>query len=206
MHITLITGSHRPAGNSGRIGRAIEKQIQADGHTTTLIDLATTELPFWDEGMWGVEGLRDKWAVLWQPHAEALQKSDAVVVVTPEYHGMVSSRLKNFLLLCSPAETGHKAGFLVSVSSSAGGAYPVAELRAHGVKNNKLVWSPEHLIVRNADHMFADTAPEEHAKAAAYLRDRLTFALGVFYQYADALTVMRAKGGQLNSKDYPFGM
>ncbi|MCP5405296.1 MAG: NAD(P)H-dependent oxidoreductase [Pseudomonadaceae bacterium] len=206
MHITLITGSHRPTGNSGRIGRFIEQQIQADGHTTNLIDLATTDLPFWDEGMWGADGLKDKWAEVWQPHAEVLQKSDGVVVVCPEYAGMASSKLKNVLLLCSAQELGHKAGFLVTVSSGVGGAYPVAELKAHAVKNNKLVWTPEHLIVRSADHMFTDNPPAEHAKSDAYLRSRLTFALGVFYQYAEALTAMRAKDGKLHDDAFPFGM
>lgn len=208
MHITLITGSQRAKGESTRIGHAIGKLVKADGHTATVLDLATAELPYWDEGMWGVEGLKDKWAKAWAPHAAELQKADAVVVVAPEYNGMVPSKLRNFLLLASTADWGHKPGLAVGVSSGVGGAYPIAELRAHGVKNSRLVWIPDHLIVRLAAHMLLDDTSkltDEQKTFDAEARGRLRLSLNQLYAYADALKAARATG-KLTDKAYPFAM
>ncbi len=203
MHITVITGSHRQQGESTRVGHYIEAQIAAAGHQVAFINAGQMDLPFWDEGMWGVDGLKDKWAKLWAPTAGGiLQKTDAVAVVSPEYAGMVPSRLKNFLLLCGVPELGHKPVMLVTVSSGLNGAYPIAELRAHSFKNSKAVITPEHIIVRNVATMLHDTVADEHDQA---LRDRIGFALGVLYQYGEALAPLRAKG-ILIDKRFPFGM
>lgn len=202
MHLTIITGSHRTKGESTRVGRYVETQLKAMGHEVAFMDAGAMDVPFWDEGMWGVDGLKDKWAKLWAPHAATLQATDGVVVVAPEYAGMVPSKLKNVLLLCSAAELGHKPGMIVSVSSSINGAYPVAELRAHTVKNSKLVWTPEHIIVRNVADMLGAEVKGEHDQA---LRDRMAFALGVLVEYAKAFKPMRA-GGKVMDNRYPYGM
>ncbi|MBI1308332.1 MAG: NADPH-dependent oxidoreductase [Proteobacteria bacterium] len=207
MHITLISGSHRPTGNSGRIARAIANQIEADGHATSLVDLAETELPFWDEAFWGNAELQPKWDKTWAPIAEVLKQTDAAIIISPEYHGMVPSKLQNFLLLA--AESGkplaHKPALIVSVSMGINGAYPVAELRANAAKNNRILWLPEHLIIRNASHMLVENPPAEHAKFNAELSERLTATLGLLYQYAAALKPVQKSAREFIGK-YPNGM
>jgi NAD(P)H-dependent FMN reductase len=208
MKLTIISGSHRPNGESGRIARYIEKETKAAGHDVALIDLATTELPFWDEGLWGVDGLKDKWGKVWASLDKRLAESDAFVVVSPEYHGMVPAKLKNFLLLTGNAATSnvaHKPGMIVSVSAGINGGYPVAELRSHGVKNNRMVWTPEHIIVRNAASMLQDKPVAEQDKHDVELRERMTYALGVLEEYAVALAAARATG-KLTDKRYANGM
>lgn len=208
MHIAIITGSQRVKGESTRIGRHIDAQIKAAGHTATVIDLAATELPYWDEGMWGVDGLKDKWATAWAPHAATLQKSDGFVVVAPEYNGMMPSKLRNFMLLAGTGDWGHKPGLAVGVSSGVGGAYPIAELRAHAVKNSRLVWIPDHLIVRDAVNMFKDDPSglsDESRKRDDEIRGRLELSLNQLYAYADALGAARATG-KLTDKRFPFAL
>jgi NAD(P)H-dependent FMN reductase len=209
MHVTLIAGGHRPASESTRIGHYIDAEIQKDGHTTTFLELANTDLPFWDEGMWGAEGLKDKWATLWAPISKELQKSDAFVVMAPEYHGMLPSRLKNVLLLVGNGpDLAHKPALAVGVSSSMGGTYPIAELRMNGVKNNRMVLIPDHMIVRDAANMFRDDTSkltEQQKKVDADLRARMTFSLGQLYAYADALKSARATG-KLTDKRFPNGL
>ncbi|RYD42867.1 MAG: NADPH-dependent oxidoreductase [Verrucomicrobiaceae bacterium] len=193
MKIALISGSHRPTGNSGRIARHIQKEAEAKGNSTYVLDLAQTDLPFWDEGLWGAEGLSAKWEKVWNPVKAELESADAFVVVCPEYHGMVPSKLTNLFLLFGNGPTvAHKPALAVTVSSSMGGAYPLEELRAVTTKNNRMVYLPEHLIVRNADNMFIPNPPEEHAKSNAFLTERLDWTLDMLAAYGKALATVRS--------------
>ena len=152
MKISLISGSHRVDSQTAKVARFLEATLRArhPGVETWLLDLATARLPLWDPGVW--DGAVP-WPELWNPIASELQNSDAVVVLTPEWGGMVTPGIKNFLLLCSNAELAHKPGLLVGVSAGRGGAYPIAELRMSGYKNNRVCWIPDHLIVRRVGRM-----------------------------------------------------
>lgn len=193
MKFAIISGGHRPEGNSPRIARHIENAVKENGLKTYLLDLATAGLPFWDEGMWGKEGLAEKWTGLWTPIKEKLESADAYVIVCPEYHGNIPSKLMNLLLLLGNGPiVAHKPVLLVGVSSSAGGAYVVESLRATGSKNNRMVFLPEHLLVRNADNMFIETPPAEHVKGNEFLTARLEWTLDMLTAYAGALAKVRA--------------
>ena len=208
MHITIVSGSHRPNGESHRIAGWFKQELENQGHQVYHLNLAETELPYWDQGLWGQDGLKEKWGDIWQPIAKQLQQTEAVVCIAPEWGGMVPPKLKNFFLLCSQAEVGHKPGMIVSVSASINGAYPVSELRAHTVKNCKLVWTPEHIIVRNVGQMFLENTADlsdETRKHDEGLRARSRFALQVLLAYASALTPMR-QTGKVMDEAYPFGM
>jgi NAD(P)H-dependent FMN reductase len=200
-NILIISGSHRPTGNSGRIARHVEKELKAKGHGTHIIDLAQTVLPLWDEGMWGAKPLDEKWATLWAPLAKEFEKADGLVIVSPEYHGNVPSGLKNLILLLGNGPlAAHKPALLIGVSASAGGAYPIAELRLNGSKNNRMLFLPEHLIVRGAGEVFVDSPKPEHARSDAYLRERLSWNLQLLEDYLEPMKAVRAKGHTMNSK------
>ena len=87
---------------------------------------------------------------MWDPVSAELKAADALVVVSPEWGGMATPGVKNFLLNCTADEIGHKPALIVTVSASRGGSYPVAELRMSGYKNNRVAWLPEHVIVQHA--------------------------------------------------------
>ena len=70
-------------------------------------------------------------------------------MISPEWAGMAPAHLKNFLLMCDGGELAHKPAQLIGVSSGMGGAYPIAELRMSGYKNNFLMWLPDHMRVGN---------------------------------------------------------
>lgn len=196
MKIALISGSHRPTGNTGRIARHIEALLQGQGHSTYMLDLATTELPFWDEGLWGMEGLSTKWQSLWSPIQAELASADAYIILAPEYHGMVPSKLSNFFLLLGNGDSivAHKPALLVAISAAVGGAYPIAELRSYSFKNCKIVYLPEHLIVRSAGEMFQETVKPEHEAGNAYITERLNWLLAMLASYAEGFKVIRATG------------
>ena len=201
MRFTIISGSHRADSQSARVGDFLEKTLKEidKNHTCYRFDLAGNPLPLWDPGVWSNE---PAWKEKWGPVAKELQDSDAIILIAPEWGGMVPSGLKNFLLLCSPNEVGHKPGLIVGVSASMNGAYPISELRMSGYKNNRLSFIPEHLIVRNVAKNFDGEAQTDEDK---YLRKRAVYALRVLEQYAIALKGVRGSG-VIDHKSFANGM
>lgn len=191
MQIAIVSGSHRPNSQSIKVARFVQDTIakQLPGSGTYLVDLANNPLPLWDEAD---KATAPQWQKSWAPIAKELQAADALVVVSPEWHGMVPPGLKNFLLLCTHQELGDKPGLIVAVSSGMGGAYPVSELRQSGTKNNFLCWIPHHIVIRKAESLLNPgtvSLPEDQ-----YVRDRLSNALRILAKYAEGLALVRASG------------
>ena len=192
MKITIVSGSHRRDSQSVKVGRFLERTLKeyALGEQTWLLDLADFPLPLWDEGIWeGDPAWRERLA----PISEQLAASDGFVIISPEWHGMVPSGLKNFFLMWGKGELAHKPALIVAVSAGDGGAYPVAELRMSSYKNNRLCYIPEQLIVRHVESVLNDVG-ENHSEADAYFRDRSLFALRLLREYALALRAVRDSG------------
>jgi NAD(P)H-dependent FMN reductase len=200
MKITIISGSHREQSESDRVAHYIRATLEARNVSAEVLSLARNPLPLWDEGVLGND---PKWETLWTPIAKKLQDSAAFVIVTPEWAGMVPPGLKNLLLLCSPTEVGHKPALIVSVSAGIGGSYPVAELRVSSYKNNRLVYLPEHVIVRDVKKLLngdvASGARDEEARA------RISYSLNLLEEYARALVAVR-ESGVINHADFPYGV
>lgn len=89
MKITIILGSVRNERQSHRLAHFISDQLTDKGFDAAIIDMAKTPLP-----IFGQEG-SDTSNV--EPVGNILQKSDAMILVTPEYHGSFSGALKNLL-------------------------------------------------------------------------------------------------------------
>lgn len=200
MKIAIISGSHRKQSQSERVAKYIQDTLATRNVESSVISLAGNPLPLWDEDVWGNS---PKWEQLWGPIATQLSQATAFVIVTPEWAGMVPPALKNFLLLCSTNEVGHKPALIVSISSGIGGSYPIAELRVSSYKNNRLVYLPEHVIIRDVAKLLHDTNSagprDEEARA------RIGYGLNLLEEYARALTAVR-ESGVINHQDFPYGM
>ncbi|MES9856266.1 MAG: NAD(P)H-dependent oxidoreductase [Sedimenticola sp.] len=199
MKITIISGSHREASQSIKVAKHIqttllEKQLCDDAE---IFSLAGNPLPLWDQGVW--EG-DPRWKEILQPMSEMLQASDAFVVIAPEWHGQVPAGLKNFFLLCTQRDVGHKPALIVTVSSADGGAYPVAELRMSSYKNNRICYIPEQVIVRNVESLLNEDSHANNPDADSYFRERIEWNLGILQQYAVALRQVRESGVTLTEK------
>jgi NAD(P)H-dependent FMN reductase len=200
MQLVIVSGSNRKNSNSRKVSNHIRGVAQATGFdVVNLIDLHEAELPLWDEGVWAGH---DKWKSAWGPLAEQLRAAAAVVLVAPEWAGMVPAHLKNFLLLCSNQELGNKPVMLVGVSSGMGGAYPIAELRMSGYKNNHMVIVPDHIIVRDANNLLNGDTPQ--SKIDEEVRDRIRYSVRMLAEYGKALVAVR-ESGVPDYKKYPFG-
>ena len=193
MKISVICGSHREHSQSHKVGRFIANHLlnTALAEEVYLLNLASNPLPLWDESIWA--GNTD-WEARLAPIRHELQTSDGLVVISPEWHGMVPSGLKNFFLMWGRGELAHKPGLIVAVSSGDGGAYPIAELRMSSYKNNRLCYLPEHVIVRHAESVLNEDVAKNNVTSDAYIRERLHYALGILREYAVALKQVRASG------------
>lgn len=192
MKISIISGSHRNPSQSAKIGRYIESHFKNE-HTDIdpfLYLLADNPLPLWDQSVWESD---EEWIKRLAPLKEQFSSSDAFVIITPEWHGQVPSGLKNLFLLFSRFELGHKPALIVAVSSGAGGAYPVAELRMSSYKNNRLCYIPEQLIIRDVEKVFNDKAEDNDNESDIYYKDRLQWCLKILLGYGKALKTMRAE-------------
>ncbi|MBA3848624.1 MAG: NADPH-dependent oxidoreductase [Opitutus sp.] len=202
MKYFVLSGSHRAEAQSLKVARYVQAALpqEAPGAEVFLYSLSGNPLPLWDEASGGAPD------ELWGPISRELKAADALVVVTPEWNGMATPGVKNFLMNCAVDEVGHKPGLIVSVSAGRGGTYPVAELRMSGTKNNRLVWIPEHVIVQHAEsNLNAPDGSPALAKEDATIRARLRYALRLLGAYGRALGGVRASG-VVDHKTFRSGM
>lgn len=188
-HIAVIGGSNRKASQSHRIAEIAVGMLQAAGATADLISLRDVDIPLWDEAKGAADKPADSpWLTAWAPISARLKAADGVVVVAPEWHGMVPPALKNILFCCDDREVAFKPGYIIGVSGGSGGAYPIAELRMSGFKNNYIHWLPDHLIVRNASK-FRPGEPED--EAPPFLKGRMEHGLDILIAFAEAAKPIR---------------
>jgi len=195
MKLSIITGSHRKESQSAKVGNYIKKFLENTSLFKEIyfLDLAHSEIPFWDEGVWNKD---EKWEKIWNPIKVELRSSDAYIFVTPEWGGMVPAKLKNFLLLPKADVTGHKPALIVAVSSGFDGSYPVNELRTSGYKNTKLCFIPDHVIIRHVEIVLNNYNKAED-DSDIRIRNRLNHAVEMLYHYCKAFK-------QLRSTDFEF--
>ena len=205
MKIGIICGSHRQDSQSGKVARYIEKALLNNDlcDATWLYDLGGNPLPLWDEGIWSGD---EQWQQTLAPLSEELKSCDGFVVIAPEWHGMAPAGLKNFFLMWTAGgELAHKPALIVSVSTSDGGSFPIAELRMSSYKNSRICYLPEHLIIRKVDTVFNDDPQQNNPGAQEYFEDRLTYCLEMLREYALAFRQIRGSG-KTSLETYTSGM
>ena len=204
MNITIVSGSHRQNSQSIKIAKAIKSAFKPlkECDEANIFDLADNPLPLWHEDMKKV-GKPSKSLI--DSISKKLACSDAFIIISPEWHGMVPAGLKNFFLMWSNGELAHKPALIVTVSSGDGGSYPVAELRMSSYKNNRICFLPEHLIIRNVESVFNDNEIDNNSSSQAYFENRLDYCLKQLLTYGKAFNQIR-ESDTVSIKKYGSGM
>jgi NAD(P)H-dependent FMN reductase len=198
-NVAILVGSHRNDSQSAKIGNMIAEKLAEHKHcnSVTTVDLAHTPLPFWSEEYSGDEKQQI------EQTKQLLQQADAYVVISPEWHGMVPSALKNLFLLYTNDVFAHKPALIASVSASVNGSYPVSELRSTTYKNSRICYLPEHLIFRNVGEIFNGESDKDNEEQA-YLSERTDYCLDYLMLYSEALSNVRQN--QPSSDEFENGM
>lgn len=201
MRCAVVSGSLRTASNSARIGRYLAARWElTDGCFADLVDLGTQPLPMWDERASAGDAT---FLVPWRPVEAVLDAAQCLVLISPEYGGMASPAVRNFLLYLHPGLVAHKPLLLVGVSHGSGGSYPIAELRAGLHKNTHLCPIPEQLIFRDLGPVDGDRS--DPGAQPTWMEARVDFSLEVLRRYAVALSPVRTELSELQA-EFPFGM
>lgn len=205
IKLSIISGSHRKTSESGKMASYIHKTITSQDpfklqFEPQILDLANANLPFFNDDP--TEEEKKEFQKKWHPVSKLLDESDAFIIVSPEWNGMVPAQLKNLFLLIN-REVYHKPALIVTVSAGPNGHYPVAELRMSSYKNSRLLYLPEHLIVRNIQD-FNDAPNHENFTE---VRERLINDLHILYLYASKLQGIGKEILKLPyTEKYPHGL
>lgn len=199
MKITIVSGSHRNPSQSMKVARHIRSALLSkdSADSIEIFSLAGNPLPLWDQRIWESD---PEWQALLGPLQAQLRESDGFVIVSPEWHGQVPAGLKNFFLMCSTREVGHKPALIVTVSSGDGGAYPVAELRMSSYKNNRICYIPEQVIIRKVEQVLNEDEQQNEARSDDYYRGRISWSLDILKAYATAMKPLRESGVTISEK------
>ena len=202
MKFFVLSGSHRIEAQSLKVANYIKGVLAREhaGAEVFLFSLSGNPLPLWDEATGGAPD------ALWDPISAELKSADALVIVSPEWSGMVTPGVKNFLLNCTADEVGHKPALIATVSATRDGITSAAELRMSGYKNNRLVWIPEHMIFQHIEeNLNAPDGSPDISKEDSYLRKRLRYDLRLLEEYGKALKTVRASG-MIDHKTFKSGL
>lgn len=202
MKYVIISGSHRKHSQSEKVSKWLLRQLEKRGNEVVILNLADNPFPLWDESFWREGSELQKFM---QPTLDLLSSAEGLVIVSPEWGGMVPAALKNVLLFLGQHHVGHKPCLLVGISAIRGGAYPVAELRMSGYKNTKLNYIPDHLIIREVEGVMNDDSLDLGDKNDIYIKKRALFTLDVLEVYTKAFISIR-EHDQIFNDDYKFGM
>jgi NAD(P)H-dependent FMN reductase len=177
MHISILSSSTRIDRLSHRVALSLERLINNGGqHTATVLDLAAYNFPIMEEVLHRhpnpPEGLAE--------FAAAIQQSDALIFLSPEYNGTYTSALKNAVDYLKESEFSKKAIGVVAVSAG-----PMGGMRA-ALSLQQLVLAvsgyalPQMLLVGQVGQKFDETGaildPTQEAKIQTFLEHFLWLA------------------------------
>lgn len=187
MKYVIISGSQRSNSESRRVSDYLAARLKERYEAGSyILDLASQPVPMWEESVFDFTQM---WETKWRPHAQQIEAADALIWVVPEWNGMFPSGIANLLQLCNPQLVGHKPALIASVSAARGGSYVISQMRMNTTKNNRMLYIPEHLILRNVGEILhgAEAQNEEDG----FMRTRIDFALDTLSSYAKALAPCR---------------
>jgi chromate reductase, NAD(P)H dehydrogenase (quinone) len=180
--VLLIAGSAREGAFSVKLRAAAQREIEAAGATSVLLDLRALALPLYDGDLEARDGPPVGARVL----RDAVVAADALLFITPEYNGFPTPLALNAFDWLSrvPAEAAAPSGLaatankpLALLSSSPGllgGLRALALMRQFLGGNFQMLVLPQQLAVGKAQEAFDDSGALKDARSRQSLADIAT--------------------------------
>lgn len=149
MKIAILLGSVRTGRQTHKIAYYVEQQLAARNHEVLMLDLGLHPIPLMDERYNRTE----------QPvpeiidMGEKLKAADAILMVSPEYHGSFTGVLKNALDYYW-AEFKHKPMGVIATGSGRMGGINASTQMQHVILSLGAYPVPYKLLVPQIQHAF----------------------------------------------------
>lgn len=187
MKYLIVSGSARPNSQAIRIAAWLERQF-SDADETVVLDLSQAYVPFDTSALWDKESEASR---EFAPTRHYLEWCDALIVVSPEWHGMTPGKLISFFQAAAEGlVVAHKPGLIIGESNLRGGAFPEAMIRGFSSKNSRIMWIPEHLLVRFNESKFKD---EPETKDDKRIQERARYCVDLLKRYTEVLAPARER-------------
>jgi azobenzene reductase len=149
MKVAIILGSIRIGRQTHNIAYYAEQKLKERGVETFMIDLADHPLPFMDERTARPETETEEIAAM----GTHLREADAILLVTPEYHGSFTGVLKNALDYYWSEFARKPMGVIATGSGRMGGINASTQLQ-HVILSLGAYALPFKLLIPEVQHAF----------------------------------------------------
>lgn len=184
MKVAIILGSIRKGRQSHKVAYYLQEKLINRGIQTDLIDLAQESLPLLEEKQGHTLEVAEKIKTL----SQRLQQADALLLVSPEYHGSFSGVLKNALDYFW-IEFGKKPIGVATVSAGRLGGINASMQLQHLILSVGAFPLPAKLLVPQVQNTFTESCqPADNTMAKA-----ITKFLDEFLWFAEAITAKKNK-------------
>lgn len=151
MKCAIILGSIRIGRHSHRIAYYLENEMRQKGMDVIMIDLAEHPLPMMEEDNGRLRSPADDISII----GTQLKEADAMILVSPEYHGSFSGVLKNALDFYWAEFKKKPIGVVTTGSGKMGGINASTQMQ-HVILSLGAFPLPTKLLIPEVQHAFND--------------------------------------------------
>ena len=182
--ITLLIGTNRPAGNSGKVARIVEEIYAELKVPLHVLDLA--QLP---PEIFLPTSYAEK-PKSFHPFAEKIVQSSGIHVISPEYNGGIPGVLKYFIdMLKFPESFEHRPVCFTGLSAGIWGALrPIEQLQAIFGYRNAFIF-PERVFLPQINHSLDENGWLKNPE----LLDRLRKQANGFVDFVEKLKQIKLR-------------
>lgn len=178
MNVVILIGTVRAGRQSQKAALYLQKEFIKRNIETTLIDLLEYSLPIMEERLTRNANPPEQATKI----GEQLKHADAIVLVTPEYHGSFSGVLKNALDYFGPEFAKKVVGVVAASGGKLGGINASVQLQ-HVVLSMGAYPLPQKLIVPEIQNAF----DEDMNPTSELLRKQANKFIEEFIWFSEAI-------------------
>lgn len=149
MKIAILLGSVRTGRHTHKIAYYVQRKLTENGHEAIMIDLASNPVPL----------MHERYGRIFSPEiafvGDTLKGADAIILVSPEYHGSYTGVIKNAMDYYWTEFSRKPMGVVTTGSGKMGGINASTQLQ-HVILSLGAFAMPVKLLIPEIQHAFDD--------------------------------------------------